>query len=219
MHNIPVDGTIEILAEKAFKDDWFNKEHSLHIAKTDLVELLNIATKNQLFQFEWNLYEQVDVVAMGSPVVPLMANAFMCIIEERLQDQVKMPNFYKRYVDDTFSVMPNVEIGEAFLSTLNDSDPLITFIMEMATNGKLSLSGGVNRETHVPPTDTELLLHYQSHVDGRYKESLLKPMLNRAFKLSSNWQLFHLEHDVNVSRKLSLDFVTQSHSCNQQSEM
>ena len=156
---------------------------------------------------------------MGSPVVPLMANAFMCIIEERLQDQVKMPNFYKRYVDDTFSVMPNVEIGEAFLSTLNDSDPLITFIMEMATNGKLSLSGGVNRETHVPPTDTELLLPYQSHVDGRYKESLLKPMLNRAFKLSSNWQLFHLEHDVNVSRKLSLDFVTQSHSCNQQSEM
>ena len=90
---------------------------------------------------------------MGSPVVPLMANAFMYIIEERLQDQGKMPNFYKRYVDDTFSVMRNVEIGEAFLSTLNDSHPLISFTMELATNGKLSLSGGVNRETHVPPGD------------------------------------------------------------------
>ena len=50
--NVPVDETIEILAEKAFKDDWFNKEYNLNITKTDLVELLEIATKNQLFQFE-----------------------------------------------------------------------------------------------------------------------------------------------------------------------
>ena len=69
--NVPVDETIEILAEKAFRDDWFNKEYDLNITKTDLIELLEIATKNQLFQFEGNLYEQVDGVAMGSPLGPL----------------------------------------------------------------------------------------------------------------------------------------------------
>ena len=53
--NVPVDETIQILAEKAFKDDWFNKQHNLNITKSDLVELLNIATKNQLFQFEGSL--------------------------------------------------------------------------------------------------------------------------------------------------------------------
>ena len=37
------------------------------------------------------------------------------------------------------------------------------------------------------------LLQYQSHVDVKYKHSVLKTMLNRAFKLSSNWQLFHQE--------------------------
>ena len=83
------------------------------------MELLNTATKNQLFQFERNLYEQMDGVAMGSPLGPLMTNAFMCGIEERLLNQGKMPNFYKRYVDDTFSMMPNVETAEAFLSRLN----------------------------------------------------------------------------------------------------
>ena len=31
------------------------------------MELLSIMTKNQLFQFEGNLYEQMDGVAMGSP--------------------------------------------------------------------------------------------------------------------------------------------------------
>ena len=75
--NVPVDETIQILAEKAFKDDWFNKQHNLNITKSELVELLNIATKNQLFQFEGSLYEQIDGVAMGSPLGPLMANTFM----------------------------------------------------------------------------------------------------------------------------------------------
>ncbi|XP_068724470.1 uncharacterized protein [Montipora capricornis] len=199
--NVPVDETIEILAEKAFKGDWFNTEHNLHITKADLVELLNIATKNQLFQFEGILYEQVDGVAMGSPLGPLMANAFMCSIEERLQGQGKMPDFYKRYVDDTLSIMPNVETAEAFLSTLNDSHPSINFTMELAANGTLPFLGveivkhmsRLETKVYKKPTDTGLLLHYQSHVDVRYKQSLLKTMLNRAFKLSSSWQLFHLE--------------------------
>ena len=63
------------------------KPTSGNITKSDsLVELLNIATKNQLFQFEGSLYEQIDGVAMGSPLGTLMANTFMCSIEDRLQD-------------------------------------------------------------------------------------------------------------------------------------
>ena len=38
---------------------------------------------NQLFQFDGKLYEQIDGVAMGSPLGPLMANAFLCSIEEK----------------------------------------------------------------------------------------------------------------------------------------
>ena len=37
------------------------------------------------------------------------------------------------------------------------------------------------------------LLHYNSHVDNRYKKSLIITMLDRAFKLSSNWSLFYEE--------------------------
>ena len=54
--NVPVDETIAILVEKAFKDEWFNKENNLNMTKAEVVELLNIATKHQLFQFEGNLY-------------------------------------------------------------------------------------------------------------------------------------------------------------------
>jgi len=121
--NVPVDETIEMLAEKGFKDNWFNKEYDLNITKTDLIELLEVATKNQLFQFEGNLFEQVDGVAMGSPLGPLMANAFMCNIEEKLENQNKMPAFYKRYVDDTLSKMPDVSSASEFLLTLNEIRP------------------------------------------------------------------------------------------------
>ncbi|CAH3151296.1 unnamed protein product, partial [Porites lobata] len=104
-------------------------------------DLLRIATKNQLFQFEGNLYEQVDGVAMGSPLGPLMANAFMCKIEKQLETENKLPTFYKRYVDDTLSVMPDLTAASEFLTTLNESHPSINFTMELEENGKLPFLG------------------------------------------------------------------------------
>ncbi|XP_022788722.1 uncharacterized protein LOC111328527 [Stylophora pistillata] len=215
--NVPVDETIAILAEKAFQDNWFNKEHILSITKAELVELLNNSTKHQLFQFEGNLYEQIDGVAMGSPLGPLMANAFMCSIEDRLEEQGKMPGFYKRYVDGTLSIMADTETAEMFLATLNESHPSVSFTMELAVNGKLSFLGteimqrNCRLETKVykKPSDTDLLLHYQSHVDVRYKQSLLKTMVNRAFKLSSKWQFFHQECERLTETFSRLKYPTQ----------
>ena len=66
--NVPLDETIQILADRAFNDDWFNKTHQLNLSKDQLIELLNAATKNELFQFNGDLYEQTDGVAMGSPL-------------------------------------------------------------------------------------------------------------------------------------------------------
>jgi hypothetical protein len=50
--------------------------------------------KNRLFQFDSKLYRQVDGVAMGSPLGLLMANTFMCWIEQKLVDNNRMPSFY-----------------------------------------------------------------------------------------------------------------------------
>ena len=53
--NVLLDETIQILADKAFHDDWFNKTHELNLSRDQLIELLNAATKNQLFQVNGNL--------------------------------------------------------------------------------------------------------------------------------------------------------------------
>ena len=96
--NVPLDETIQILAEKAFTDDWFNKTHELNLSRDQLIELLHAATKNQLFQFNGNLYEQTDGVAVGSPFGPLLANVFMCSIEDKLDQDGKLPSCYRRLI-------------------------------------------------------------------------------------------------------------------------
>ena len=44
--NVPVDETIQSIAERALENNWFNEEHSLNITKSDLIDLLRLATKH-----------------------------------------------------------------------------------------------------------------------------------------------------------------------------
>ena len=65
----------------------------------------------------------------------------------------------------------------------------------------------VETKVYVKPTNTGLLLHYKSHVDDRYKRGFLKTMLDRAFRLSSNWHYFSEERD-----RLKLLFSRQKYA-------
>ena len=131
--NVPLSETIDILVDKAFTNDWFNQTYDLNLEKEELTQLLEVATTNQLFQFDGQLYEQTDGVAMGSPLGPLMANVFMCHLEDKLARDGMVPSLYKRYVDDTHARMPNVNTDAAadFLATLNGLHPSLKFTMEL----------------------------------------------------------------------------------------
>ena len=48
-------------------------------------------------------------------------------------------------------------------------------------------------EVYRKPTDTGLLLHFQSHVDSRYKKGLVNTMVNLAYRLSSTKEGFAKE--------------------------
>ena len=47
--NVPLDETIEILADRTLKDHWFNTTYDLILIRTDLVDLLSVATKDNFF--------------------------------------------------------------------------------------------------------------------------------------------------------------------------
>ena len=192
---------ISILVNKAFTDDWFSKTYGRNLQKAQLVKLLEIATTSQLFQFDGLLYEQTDGVAMGSPLVPLTANVFMCHLEEKLTRNGFMPHLYRRYVDDTLTRIPSTDAATIFLTTLNSLHPSLTFTMELPLNGRIPFIGieiiknrtQLETQVHRKSTNTLLLLHFHSHTDKRYKDSLLKPMLHRAYALSSTTKAFNEE--------------------------
>jgi len=95
--------------------------------------------------------------------------------------------------------MKDEDSANSFLGTLNELHPSINFTMELSSENTLPFLGMTSRKdgqsittsVYVKPTDTGLLLHYNGHVDNSYKKSLISTMLDRAFKLSSNWSLFH----------------------------
>ena len=103
-----------------------------------------------------------------------MVNVFMCHLEEKLVSDGLIPQLYKRYVDDTLARMPIADVATEFLSTLNGLHPSLTFTMELPVDNKILFIGieiviGTKLETQVyrKPTNTGLLLHYQSHTDER----------------------------------------------------
>ena len=129
----------------------------------------------------------------------LLANTFLCDIEENIQRENNLPSFYKRYVDATLAVMDSISSAEDFLHTLNEIHPSMSFTMELASNNRLPFLGikiikeqcQLKTRVRRKATNTGLLLpHYQSHVDSRHKHSLLNTMLHRAFCLSSTWEFF-----------------------------
>ena len=171
--NIYVDEAIQILADKAFNNNWFNSTYDLQLMKEDLFELLAVSVKHQLFQFDGELYEQIDGVSMGSPLGPLLANTFMCSLQEKLTEEGRVPSFYKRYVDDKFAIMPSTAEVYAFLDVLNSKHPALKFTLGLATQNKLPFLGmkiikyvtKLETTVYKKPTNTGLLLHFDSHVD------------------------------------------------------
>ena len=47
-----------------------------------------------------------------------------------------MPTFYKRNVDDTLSIMPDVQAASTFLSTLNETHSSVSFTVDLKKTGK-----------------------------------------------------------------------------------
>jgi len=86
-----------------------------------------------------------------------------------------------RYVDDTLAAVKDIPTATAFLSTLNEARPAISFTMEVANNSKLNLSSERSSKrlenrlktcVYRKITNKGLLLHYQGRCGGLMVSSL-----------------------------------------------
>ena len=81
--------------------------------------------------YNGSIYEQKDGAAMGSPVSTVIVNLYMEGFEERaIATATYKPKIWKRYVDDTFTVLGK-DYVDGFLQHLNSQQPTIRFTMEI----------------------------------------------------------------------------------------
>ena len=78
---VPVDPALKIIKDLLEKD-YTLKERTV-LAVNDIIFLLEFCLINTYFSFQGQLYEQVEVAAMGSPVSPIVANLYMEYLEQK----------------------------------------------------------------------------------------------------------------------------------------
>jgi hypothetical protein len=192
--NIPLTETIEICCELVFKGRMI--VNGLDVA--EFRKLLTMATRESLILFNGKYYQQIDGVAMGSPLGPTLANIFLGYKETEWLDNCPLefkPLYYRRYVDDIFLLFDSNDAIVKFQEYMNLQHGSIHFTSEIEENNAIPfLDVFVSRiaETFVTsvyrkPTFSGVYTHYDSFLPSKYKTGLVTTLLFRAYSISSSW--------------------------------
>ena len=169
----------------------------------NIISLLEFCITSTYFSFQGKFYEQVEGAAMGSPLSPIVANIYMENFEvEAIRSAPNPPQFWKRYVDDTFTILQSSK-KEEFLEYLNSIDQQIQFTAEnQREDGAMPFldilvspgrDGSVSTSVYRKPTHTDLYLQWESHHPLSSKYSVIGTLQHRANTICSNTHLLHKE--------------------------
>ena len=133
--NIPLKKSIDLAVSYLTEGN-----PNLTLSKTDLTKRFSFATSQTNLLFSDEMYDQIDGVAMGSPLAPFLANLFLGNHTNIWLYTYQCPSlhFYRRYVDDTFYLFNKEQDALLFFDFLNSQHSNITFTMEKESNKMLA---------------------------------------------------------------------------------
>ena len=188
--NVPIDDAVQATLRKLENDPSLADRTTLTPAQ--IADLLNFVLRSTYFQYNGSIYKQREGAVMGSPVSAVIANLYMESFEEQaIASSSHKPKIWKRYVDDTFTILDRENV-DSFLQHLNNQQPSIRFTMETESDSKLAfLDTAVSREpdgrlttsVYRKPTHTDQYLAYDSHHPQSVKRGIVKCLYERAKRL------------------------------------
>ncbi|XP_064073285.1 uncharacterized protein LOC135193669 [Vanessa tameamea] len=184
--NVPVSECMDVIKVKL----------QLNNIPAEYIKLLHHCLETSYFVYQGEYYLQIDGVAMGSPVAPLVANIWMEHFEEIAMSTAKAVTtikLWKRYVDDVFAIIKgDSDSATNFLNHLNSIHRKIKFTCEMEKNRKMAfldvkigvrMDGSVSHTVYRKTTHTDRYLHANSHHHPRHLNAVVASLTNRAYDL------------------------------------
>ena len=102
--NVPIDAAVQAALQKLENDPSLADRTTLTPAQ--IADLLTFVLRSTYFQYNGSIYDQKDGDAMESPVSAVIANLHMESFEEQAMTTSSYePRIWKRYVDDTFTIL------------------------------------------------------------------------------------------------------------------
>ena len=89
--SVPVGPALKVIKDLLEKDPSLKNRTVLTV--NDIILIFEFCLKNTYFSFQDQFYEQVDGVAMGSPVSPIVTNLYMEYFEQRALSTAPPPGF------------------------------------------------------------------------------------------------------------------------------
>ena len=147
---------------------------------------------NVQFLFNGQFYRQIDGVAMGSPLVPVLADIFVGFIETQVDITLRSDVvFYGRYVDDILLISRTAGEVDLLRQLLSEVDANVQFTEEHERNlelpfldillvrGSAELTFGWYHKT----SWSFQYLHYTSFVPLHWNTGFLKGLEHRVVTL------------------------------------
>ena len=163
-----------------------------YITKEELKKLFLFATSKTHFLLNGKFHNQIDGVAMGSPLAPILANIFIIFSESKWLNEYNLNKPKAAFEKEQNSLK--------FLNVLNNKHPNIKFMIEKQVNHPIGfldvLNSGIDYQNLTPQTYHKstyrrLLLNFKSFTSFSYKISLIKCLIDRSLKICNNWNSFY----------------------------
>lgn len=164
----------------------------------ELMGAIDVCVKQNYFQFQNKMYAQIEGLAMGSPLSPLLAEIFMAAFEDHLFKSKNQFQFCKkiiywyRYVDDVICLFDGSERQlQLFFNYLNSINKAIQFTMDISQQNIISyldlnikiVNGKHNFSIFRKPTFTDNVIHANSQHPVNHKLAAFHSMLHRLINI------------------------------------